>query len=136
MSIEVKLQELIDAINANTAAIKAKAASASSGSDDAVGDEKKTSTRGRRKPADAEGDEKEEKTSSTRKPKITREALTTIMNKVKEDVSTKAAKEIIAKVGAERLAEIDDADIAKAYKMAEDALAEAEAEGADADDDI
>lgn len=136
MTIEVTLQNLINAINANTAAITGKAAPASSGSDEAAADEKKTSTRGRGRKAaggDDDGDGADEKKTTGKK--ITREQLTTIMNKVKEDIDTKTAKGIIQKMGVERLAEIEDADIAKAYKLAEEALAKADEAGEDQNDD-
>lgn len=86
--------------------------------------------------AAAEDDGDDEPAPKSKPKKITRDDLTAIMNKVKEDLGTPVAKGIISKVGAERLAEIEDEDIEEAYNLAKAKLAKAEKDGADSGDDI
>lgn len=147
MSIEANIQELITAVKDLTAAMTGKAAGTSKAAPKEEAEETKTKplTAAEKKKAaaakakaDADGgdDEGDEEPAPKRKPaKITRDDVTTIMNKVKEDLGTPVAKAIIAKLGVERMADIDDEDLAEAYKLAKAKLDKAEADGAD-DGDI
>lgn len=136
MSIEVLMTSLIEALNANTAALTGKASTGkktvSDDGDDAA-PAKKTATRGRKAASDEGDDEEKAPAKKTTTKKITREDLTTIFNKVKEDLGTPVAKKIIESMGVERLAEIDDEDIEAAYKKAKAKLDAASKEDDDGD---
>lgn len=123
MSIEKLLGDLIEAVNANTEALKAAGGAASSGGKankgDDEGGEKASTGRGRGRPAKTE-DEGSSK-------KYTAEQVKAAAVKVKEKLGTKAAKDLIKKHGADELASLEAevyaafiADCEKALKAAEE----------------
>lgn len=131
------LENLTAALNGKAGATNAKA-STKGDDDDAPA---KPLTAAQKKAAAAkkaaeEGDDDGEPAPKSKPKKITRDDLTAIMNKVKEDLGTPVAKGIISKVGAERLAEIEDEDIEEAYNLAKAKLDKAAKDGADSGDDI
>ena len=144
MTIEALLTKLIESLDANTAAHLGKAAPAKSKGDDDGEEEKSTAKSGSKSTAkstskakakDEEEEEDEKTTSKSKSKKITREELTAIMNKVKDDLGAPEAKAIIKSFKVDRLAEIDDDDIEAAYKKAEAKLEKASKDGKDNDDD-
>jgi hypothetical protein len=141
MAIESLIEKLIAALEANTAAHTGKAAPKGKPAADDEGEEEKKpaakggKTTGKGKPAaDDEGEEEKPKTSG--KKKITREELTAVMNKVKDELGAPVAKAIIKSFDVERLAEIDDSDIEAAYKKAQAKLDKAAEEGKGEDDGL
>lgn len=129
MAIESLIEKLIASLDANTAAHLGKAAPAKS-KPAAEEEEEKPKTTGKKAPAKKD-EEEEEKPKTSGKKKITREELTAIMNKVKDDLGAPVAKAIIKSFDVEKLAEIEDSDIEAAYKKAQAKLDKAaqEAEG-------
>lgn len=96
MSIEKLIGDLIEAVNANTEAIKA-AGTGSGGKPSTGGDEDKATTgKGGRGRAAAK----------TEGPKYTAEDVKAAAVKVKEELGTKAAKDLIKKHGADELAKL------------------------------
>jgi hypothetical protein len=122
---------LTEALIANTAALGGKAPA--KGGDDA--EEKKTTTRSRASSKNND-DEPEEKKTTSRAKKVTREDVTALLNKVKEDLGAPVAKKLIKDVGeAERLAEVDDDLLEALFKAANKKLDAADAGGKGGDDD-
>jgi hypothetical protein len=97
MSIEKLLGDLIDAVNANTEALKAGGGAASSGKGGASDDDK---------PA-GRGKGGRTSTKSDDAPKYTADQVKAAAVKVKEELGTKAAKDLIKKHGADELAKLD-----------------------------
>lgn len=94
MSIEKLLGDLIEAVNANTEALKAGGAS---GGTSAGGDEGGKAATGRGRGRAASKDDK---------PKHTAEDVKAAAVKVKEELGTKQAKDLIKKHGADELAKL------------------------------
>lgn len=114
MSIETKIDELIAALNANTAALKGagtgetKAAAAETKAAAAETKAEKTTK------SKSEKAEKAEKAKSTH----TKAEMHAAVNEVKEQFGTKVAKELIASVGFEKLAEVTDDKVDELYLAA------------------
>lgn len=106
MSIEKLLGDLIEAVNANTEALKSGGGTGGKAGNDEAG----TTARGRGRSAASKDD----------KPKHTAEDVKAAAVKVKEELGTKDAKALIKKHGAEELAklkpEVYDAFIADCEK--------------------
>jgi hypothetical protein len=137
MAIESLIEKLIAALEANTAAHTGK--SGATGEKEEAKSTGKTTGKATGKAKSEEGGEEEEKPKTTGKggKKVTREELTAIMNKVKDDLGAPVAKAIIKSFEVERLAEIDDSDIEAAYKKAKAKLDKAAEEaGGDSDDNL
>jgi hypothetical protein len=138
MAIESLIEKLIAALEANTAAHTGK--SGSTGEKEEAKSTGKTTgkTTGKANAKSDEGEEEEKpKTTGKGGKKVTREELTAIMNKVKDDLGAPVAKAIIKSFEVERLAEIDDSDIEAAYKKAKAKLDKAAEEaGGDSDDNL
>lgn len=135
---------LTAAFEANTAALTGKAAPKAGASDD-DGDDTTTKpqTAAQKKAAAAaaakakKGSEDDDGDDTPVKPKkVTRDMVNAILNKVKEDLGAPVAKGIIAKLGVEKMAEIEDEDLDAAYKAAKAKLDKAAADGAGDDDGI
>lgn len=107
MSIETKIDELIAALNANTAALKG----AGTGETKAAAAETKAEKTTKSK---SEKAEKAEKAKSTH----TKAEMHAAVNEVKEQFGTKVAKELIASVGFEKLAEVTDDKVDELYLAA------------------
>lgn len=118
MSIEVKMQELIDALNANTAARNAENGGAASTT--------KASTASTTKAATTKADTKPKGPS--------RDETVAIVNDVKEKLGADAAKALIKATGAAKLAEVADGKLKSLFDAATEALA-APAPGAEPEDD-
>jgi len=127
------LEKLLAAIIALTEALNAKSGSADS-SDKGGDEDKKTTTRSRASAKDKDGDD--EKKTTTRAKKVTREDVTALLNKVKEDLGAPVAKKLIKDIGeAERLAEVDDDLLEALFKAANKKLDAAADTGKGGDDD-
>lgn len=132
---------LTEALNANTKAHGGKPAAA--GNDDgdegagkATGGKATGSTRGKAKTGDDDNDDKPASTRGKAK-KLSREDVTALLNKVKEDLGAPVAKELIKKVGgADRLAEVDDDDLDALGKAAQKKLDAADDKGGSDDDNL
>ena len=114
MSIEKLLGDLIEAVNANTEALKAGGGAASSGATDTTkGDADKPAGRGRGRPAG--------KTDDGGK-KFTADDVKAAAVKVKEELGTKTAKDLIKKHGADELAKLEPSVFAAFIADCEKAL--------------
>jgi hypothetical protein len=135
MSIEKLLGDLIDAVNANTEALKAAGGGAASSGKGSKGDDEGNTAstgRGRGRGASNKGDDE------GGGKKYTTEQVKAAAVKVKDELGTKAAKDLIKKHGADELAKLEPeaygafiADCEKALKEAEEAKA-----GGDGDDTL
>lgn len=122
MNLEQLLQGVIEALNANTAALQAAngGAAASTG----------TAATGAKAGAKAGA-----KTKTDTKPAgPSREEMVAALTEVKEKFGAAEAKAIITKVGAAKMAEIADDKIGTAFTLAKAKL-DADAAGGDDDDD-
>jgi hypothetical protein len=129
------LEKLLAAIIALTEALNNKSGSAGSSDKGGEAEEKKTTTRSRASAKDKDDDGDEKKTTSRAK-KVTREDVTALLNKVKEDLGAPVAKKLIKDIGeAERLAEVDDDLLEALFKAANKKLDAAADTGKGGDDD-
>ena len=127
MSIEKLLGDLIEAVNANTEAIKASGGGAASGGKGGKGDDEggTSTSRGRRAPSNKNADD-----GDSGGKKYTAEQVKAAAVKVKEKLGTKAAKDLIKKHGADELANLEPEVFAAFIADCEKAL-KADDEGGD-----
>ena len=119
MAIEVLLQSLIEAINANTAALGGAAASTTAGETTAT----KTTTTGKTTTG------KNTKTAAPKGP--TREEVVALLTKIKDERGAAEAKPLIEAAGVKKMAEIPDDKLKSVFEAATALLAG----GDDAGDD-
>lgn len=116
MSIETLLQNLIDAVNANTAAIKAAGTAATAETPTATA-EKQTRTRA-----------KKDEAAKPAGPKHTKAEMQAALNEVREAMGTAKAKELIKNAGFDKLADVTEDKFDELYDAAKALLAAEEGE--------
>lgn len=123
MSIETLLQNLIDAVNANTAAIKGAPAAASTApaADNAPAAEKQTRSRAKKEEAKSTG------------PKHSKAEMQAALNEVREALGTAKAKELIKNAGFDKLADVTEDKFDELYDAAK-ALLDTDSVGGSDDD--
>lgn len=116
MSIETKIDELIAALNANTAAVLGNAGSTATAAPAAEATEKA-------KP----GRPKKDAAETPAKPKVSQEEMVAALELVKEKINLDAAKKLITEVGGvSKRAEIPADKYEAVYEAAKKAVEEAE----------
>lgn len=121
MAIEVLIQSLIEALNANTAALTGGAAASTSTAADKPATTGKTTTG---------------KTTKTTTPKgPTREEVVALLTKIKDERGAAEAKPLIEAAGVKKMAEIPD-DKLKSVFDAATALLAGEPDGGEDDGDL
>lgn len=115
MSIETKIDELIAALNANTAAVLGNAGSTATAAPAAEATEKKP------------GRPKKDAAETPAKPKVSQEEMVAALELVKEKINLDAAKKLITEVGGvSKRAEIPADKYEAVYEAAKKAAEEAE----------
>lgn len=117
MSIESKIDDLIAALNANTAALTGGAKASTTSEAKAEKAEKPKATK--------------EKAADKPKSKYTKAEMQAAVNEVKEQKGTKVAKDLIKDAGFDKLADVTDDKIDELYLAAKAALGEGEESGDD-----
>lgn len=113
MSIETLLQNLIDAVNANTAAIKAAGTGAAATAEAPTATaEKQTRTRA-----------KKDEAAKPAGPKHTKAEMQAALNEVREAMGTAKAKELIKNAGFDKLADVTEDKFDELYDAAKALLA-------------
>ena len=117
MSIETKIDDLIAALNANTAAILGNAGSTTTVATDTPA---ATTTKGKGKAKDTAAE-------TPAKPKVSQEEMVAALELVKEKINLDAAKKLITEVGGvSKRAEIPADKYEAVYEAAKKAVEEAE----------
>jgi hypothetical protein len=123
--IEAKIQELIDALNANTAAIQANAGAANTTA--------ATTTASTEKAGKTGGKAKADTTEKTAKQTKTKDEATAALMKLKDDFNIDEARKILKQFKYEKMADIKEADFDNIFnaatKLHEELTTEADGDG-------